>query len=87
MLLKLLFLDNSAVTASVYVVVGFFVLFCGKGMESEATKLARQKQNLGKPAQLMYPDPFRSLSLSLKRKKLAGLYIRVTTTAMVLKVP
>lgn len=65
MLLKLLFLDNSAVTVSVYVVVRFFVLFYGKGMESKATKVARQNQKLVKSMQSMYPDPFRSPSLSL----------------------
>lgn len=59
MLLKLLFLDNSAVTVSVY------VLFYGQGMESEATKVVRQNQKLGKPVQSVYPDPFRSPSLSV----------------------
>lgn len=63
--LKLLFRDNSAVTASVYVAFGFFVLFYGKGMESEATKVARQNQKLGEPVQSMYPDPSCSPSLSL----------------------
>lgn len=48
MLLKLLFLHNSAVTVLVYVFVRFFVLFYGKGMENKATKVARQNPKLGK---------------------------------------